>query len=140
MMLSVSDINRFLAKVDKADECWLWTARKNYKGYGMFRLGSRVPYAHRVAYEHYVGPIPEGLQLDHICRVRHCVNPDHLEPVTNAENALRGEGPTAKNVTKTHCPKGHEYTGDNLYVDPRGGRNCRACRREKAKAWRAKQH
>jgi hypothetical protein len=99
MMLSVSDINRFLAKVDKADECWLWTARKNYKGYGMFRLGSRVPYAHRVAYEHYVGPIPEGLQLDHICRVRHCVNPDHLEPVTNAETTCtwtHGEAGTAE--------------------------------------------
>lgn len=74
-----------------------------------------------------VGPIPEGMDLDHTCRNRGCVNPEHLEPVTTQVNTLRGIGPTAENARKTHCKHGHPLEGDNLYVDPEGKRKCRAC-------------
>lgn len=122
--------DRFWAKVDRSDEsgCWLWTAH-TAAGYGRFRMNRprRVACAHRVAYELVVGPIPEGLDLDHLCRNRGCVNPAHLEPVTRGENVRRG----AKGRLVTHCPQGHEYDGPNTYVDPKGLRHCRACRRER---------
>ena len=121
------DLKRFLAKVDKTDECWLWTGYKQPNGYGTFRLGGKMRYAHRVSYEHYVGPIPEGAETDHLCKVRHCVNPDHLDPVTHKVNMHRGDTLAAKHAAKTHCPQGHEYAGDNLYVDTKGSRRCRAC-------------
>lgn len=92
--------------------------------------------AHRVAYEMLVGPIPEGKQLDHLCRQRTCWNPAHLEVVTGRENTLRGVGRTAVNAAKTHCSRGHELAGDNLYVHD-GQRKCRACKKETIKAWRA---
>jgi hypothetical protein len=81
--------------------------------------------AHRLSYEHHVGPIPDGLQIDHTCRNRKCVNPEHLEPVTNAENTTRQDHAERR---KTHCPKGHPYDEANTYVDPSGARRCRACR------------
>lgn len=87
--------------------------------------------AHRVVYEELVGPIPDGLMLDHLCRVRHCVNPEHLEPVTNRENVLRGEGHSAKAARATHCLKGHPYAGENLRILSNGWRRCRACHRER---------
>jgi len=109
--------------------CWLWTACKNRDGYGIFQMAGRPQKAHRVSYEMHVGPIPEGLQLDHLCRNRGCVNPDHLEPVTTQENTRRGN--VGKNhADKTHCPQGHKYAGDNLYIDPRGKRQCKTCRRQ----------
>ncbi len=114
---------RFWAKVHKTETCWLWTGSLNADGYGNFRGRG----AHRVAYELVIGPIPEGHTLDHLCRVRHCVRPDHLEPLTLGENVLRGEGWSALNARKTHCPQGHAYTPENtlLYRDHR---YCRACR------------
>jgi len=111
--------------------CWLWTASKDRKGYGKFKMAGRVHRAHRVSYEMHVGPIPDGLELDHLCRNRMCVNPDHLEPVTTQENLLRGDTIAACNAAKTHCPQGHEYAGDNLYIDKRGRRFCRTCARER---------
>lgn len=81
---------RFLRKVDKTDSCWLWTAYVNDDGYGMFRDNGRLLSAHVWSYEHEHGPVPDGLELDHTCRVRACVNPAHLEPVTHAENVRRG--------------------------------------------------
>lgn len=121
---------RFLEKIDVTPGCWLWTASKRPNGYGQFKVGDSPVPAHRFSYEHYFGSIPEGLQLDHLCRVRSCVNPAHLEPVTQAENIRRGESPPARNARKTHCPQGHAYQGDNLIIDG-GYRRCRTCKRKR---------
>lgn len=118
---------RFWSKVDKND-CWYWTAARGRDGYGRFYLGGHTRQAHRVAYELEVGPIPDGLQLDHLCRVRHCVNPAHLEPVTSRENTLRGTAPNIRAAQINLCARGHDFTPDNTYVRPDGtGRQCRAC-------------
>jgi hypothetical protein len=121
---------RFWGKVDKSPDCWLWAAGLDQHGYGRFFLTKKEHYllAHRVAYTMLVGPIPDGLQLDHLCRITRCVNPDHLEPVTARTNVLRSESWSAVNARKTHCPQGHEYTEANIYRRPKtGGRGCRAC-------------
>jgi hypothetical protein len=123
---------RFMEKVEKTEDgCWLWLASLDARGYGQFRRPEppHIAKAHRVSYELHVGPIPEGLTLDHLCRVRHCVNPDHLEPVTNRENILRGESFTAQQARQTHCVRGHEFTPENTHVW-RGHRGCRACDRQ----------
>lgn len=100
---------RFWSKVDKSGECWLWTAGKTGGGYGHFHPAADGPVrAHRLAYEMVIGPIPEGMQLDHLCRVRHCVNPAHLEPVTNRENALRGMAPSIIARRTGKCSNGHQ--------------------------------
>ena len=123
--------------VDAQSGCWLWTKYLTRDGYakaklpkveGDWRHGTRTVVAHRVMYEEYVGPIPEGLTLDHLCRVRHCVNPAHLEPVTAEENVMRGEGPCARNARKTHCDHGHPLSGGNLYTYVFRGRTWRACK------------
>lgn len=120
-----------------ANECWPWLAGLNAYGYGVFNAGHRGKVmAHRYAYEVLVGPIPHGLDLDHLCRNRRCVNPAHLEPVTRRVNVLRGESVSARNAVATHCPRGHEFTTDNTgrYVRRTGRsiRYCRACNRLKA--------
>lgn len=120
------------AKVDKTDTCWLWTGHINTSGYGQIRWGGPKARAHRIAYELEVGPIPEGLELDHLCRVRHCVNPSHLEPVTRRVNVHRGEGGAGRNSRKTHCPRGHAY---DYAVG--GRRYCRTCRAVYDRARRA---
>ena len=119
---------RFWNSIWLGDGCWLWTATKNPNGYGTFWDGRKTWRAHRFAYELLVGPIPEGLQLDHLCRVRDCVNPDHLEPVTNAENTLRAY---KSNGPKTHCKWGHEYTEENTIhrAINRKWRKCRECKK-----------
>jgi hypothetical protein len=106
--------------------CWIWWGRCTEDGYGMF--GTPYKRAHRVAYEIFKGAIPDGLQIDHLCRVRRCVNPEHLEAVTSKENTLRGETITGLNAQKTHCPQGHPLEGDNLYLY-NGKRSCKECRR-----------
>lgn len=132
--LSVEE--RFFAKVEKTEACWLWTGALNGNGYGVFGGRSATRNAHRVAYEMLVGPIPEGLQLDHLCRNRACVNPDHLEPVTARENTMRGTSQSALNAAKTHCVNGHEFTPENTYVRPsRGHRECRACKADANRRW-----
>lgn len=105
----------------------LWLAGVQPAGYGKFWLTGRSVGAHRFAYVLAYGPIPEGLHIDHLCRVRACVAPDHLEAVTQAENNRRGYGLTAENIRKTHCPEGHPYTEVNTYVCSEGKRSCRKC-------------
>lgn len=127
-----SPSDRFFAKVQRTETCWLWTGSKSPLGYGGFRVGGRagrlVP-AHRFAYELLVGPIPEGLFLDHLCRNPPCVNPAHLEPVTHAENVRRGVSPAAMRARQTHCKRGHEFTPENTIAVKRNGkRKCRQCR------------
>lgn len=114
--------------------CWIWMAALMNEGYGIIEINKEHALAHRVSYETFVGPIPEGLHIDHLCRVRCCVNPKHLEPVTCAENLRRGivtteaarKISTANRKMKTHCPHGHQYTAENTRVY-RGSRFCRAC-------------
>lgn len=115
--------------------CWIWGAACDAKGYGRFGVDGKILLAHRVSYTINVGPIPADLQLDHLCRRHECVNPAHLEPVTQQANIARGEAGKrtgARQRSKTHCPQGHLYDGDNLYVIERRGyteRGCRTCRR-----------
>lgn len=128
LRLEGASLARFQSKVVQGDGCWTWAGTIDQDGYGSFSLGSRGHRrAHRLSYEHFVGPIPEGLTIDHLCRNRACVNPAHMEPVTNRENVLRGEGITAELARQTACKHGHEFTPENTYLW-RGKRICRACR------------
>jgi hypothetical protein len=124
---------RFFGHVmrDMDSGCWLWGPFVHPKtGYGMFSLDRKQIGAHRAAYILFVEDIPDGLQIDHLCRVRHCVNPAHLEVVTARENTRRSLSPAAANARKTHCPQGHPYSGENLYVVAKtGARLCRTCLR-----------
>lgn len=131
MILTEKDQARFWAKVTLPDGngCMLWTSTKSHNGYGLFTLGDARPRTHRISYELAYGAIPDGLVIDHLCRVRHCVAPDHLEAVTRQENVRRGL--TGKlnhaNGRKTACLRGHAFTAENTYRDPAGRRSCRAC-------------
>jgi hypothetical protein len=131
--LGVPLAERFWSKVDKSDPhgCWMWTASLNRGGYGQFIVmrGSRgyPKPAHRVAWEFLRGEIPGDLVVDHLCRNRACVNPGHMELVTNDENIKRGVWPAVVNARKTHCIRGHPFDEDNTYRAPSGGRQCRVC-------------
>lgn len=134
------DAGRFWQKVikDGPDGCWDWTGQKT-AGYGRLsaqgrgRPGQKTHLAHRFAYKLLVGPVPAGLQLDHLCKNRSCVNPAHLEPVTPQENVLRTEGPPALNARKTHCPRGHPYSEENTWFK-KSGRTCKTCARDRRRA------
>ena len=125
----VTEKQRFWDKVQKTEACWLWTGARITAGYGSFWDGANTVYAHRFSYELHREKIPPGLVIDHICRVKSCVNPDHLRAVTVRTNALENNsGPVARNAQKTHCYEGHALHGENLRVDGRGRRECRTCR------------
>jgi hypothetical protein len=126
---------RFTMRVSSGfeNECWPWQGTVLANGYGQFYFAGKRFLAHRVAYELWVGPIPDGFELDHVrawgCVRTDCVNPSHLEPVTPAENLRRSNAWSAVNARKTHCIHGHEFTPENTYLFPSGGRGCRTCRR-----------
>lgn len=117
--------------------CWVWTGKLNHKDYGYLSVNGKTTVAHRFTYTFFIGPIPARLQLDHLCRVRSCVNPHHLEPVTCRENVLRGQGVAAIHHQKTHCLRGHPLSGDNLVIIRGRYRNCKVClRRSQLESYR----
>ncbi len=141
--LTVADKRRFWDKVNpRLDGCWPWRGKVK-SGYGYFSMSGIWISAHRIAYHLLRDPIPEGLTLDHLCRVRHCVNPFHLEPVTLGVNVLRGINPWAENAKKTHCKRGHPLSGANLRIFNRArgrARTCVTCQRMHDRAYRHKEN
>jgi hypothetical protein len=116
-------------------DCWTWTGAKNPKGYGNIGVENRTRSVHRVAYETWVGPIPDGYDIDHICRNRSCINPAHLRPLTPFDNRERNQF-----TGVTHCVNGHPFDAENTHVSTRDGRtvrSCRTCNRERMARWRA---
>lgn len=122
---------RFESKIHKTADCWEWGGTILNNGYGRFMVKKKTVLVHRYSYELYVGEVPEGLVIDHLCRNRRCVNPDHLEPVTNEENLFRGLGYRIMNGMDDSCIRGHKYTEENTYWPPNGGAmRCRMCARQ----------
>lgn len=129
---------RLWRKIEKTKEgCWLLTGKLRPDGYGVISRDGKQQLSHIVAYELTHGPIPDGLVIDHLCRNRSCVNPTHLEPVTQQENISRGKaGETRKRLAEeqTHCKRGHPFSGDNLIID-KNQRICRACKLKRYEEW-----
>ena len=126
--------------IDPVSGCWNFTGASTKEGYGRIHLDGRLQLPHRVMYEKLIGPIPNGLELDHSCRNPSCCNPEHLEPVTPQVNQLRGNTVSSRNALVTCCPKGHPYDKENTRVRPDGSRNCKECDRESARKryWKKK--
>ena len=123
-------LERIAEKIDASGDCWEWTGAR-IGGYGRMWCNGKNKLAHRFVWESLVGPIPDGMTLDHLCRNPGCVNPDHLEVVTHRVNVLRGCSPSARHARKTQCPQGHPYDEKNAYLGPSGRRYCRQCGRER---------
>ena len=140
------DYKRFMSKVIKTDNCWLWNAGKNYKDYGNFSVTingcSKTYRAHRFIYEYFNGTIPEGMLVCHTCDTPRCVNPNHLWLGTVSDNTVDSVNKKRHGMTKkTHCPKGHEYTPENTYRRANrasASRECRKCRRIKNREYHEK--
>lgn len=135
--LDSDHLSRFWSKVDKTNDCWLWTAAK-VGGYGVFHINRKPFYAHRISWSIQGRTLVNGMVTDHLCGVRFCVNPKHLEQVTQKINVNRGKLP--KSIAgRTHCPQGHEYAGNNLYIyktkDNKSYRRCRECHRVEARRY-----
>ena len=129
--------DRFLEKVKKTETCWLWLGATNGVGYGQLWVHelAKTQLAHRIAYELYVVPVPFGFEIDHVCGVRHCVNPSHLEAVTHAENLRRARPPLSP-----YCGAGHAFTEENTYWNPSGQRMCRECIRSRNRRAKERYH
>lgn len=130
---------KYFVKLENA--CWLWLGAKDKHGYGRFNVGYKTKNAYRVSYELYKGEVPVGLKLDHLCKTPSCVNPDHLEPVTHNVNYKRGESGKhlgAIHRAKTHCPKGHPYSGNNLIIRTTRTGTQRVCRQCERLRWKRK--
>ncbi len=142
--VSISLQDRLMMNIVVSPEtaCWLWTGCGDKKGYGRTSVRDKPGLAHRISYEVFVGVIPENLEIDHLCSNRRCINPNHLEPVSRQENIRRSEAGSF-NRKKTHCPKGHPYSTDNLRTQKIGlytGRFCRACRKETVRRYDRKRY
>lgn len=143
--LTAKEEHRFLRNYEapqSQSDCWEWKGRKQSRGYGMFSLRGSQYLSHRISYSHFVGSIPDGHVIDHLCGNRSCINPNHLDVATSRENTLRGGGPTAINARMTTCHQGHPLEGDNLQIkmhsDGLPRRVCIACKRNKEiEMWRA---
>jgi hypothetical protein len=122
-LATIAELERFSSKVKREDDCWLWQKTIQWNGYGMMWFAGKTYAAHKFAYRQFIGEIGEGLVVDHLCRRRHCANPNHLEAVTPRENIMRGNGVAAMNAAKTHCTKGHPYS----HINGQGRRVCRIC-------------
>lgn len=136
-MPRTSLIARFEAKIQKTDTCWIWIGARAPNGYGQIVVSGprRVLLAHRLSYQTYVGPIPDGLVIDHLCRVRACVRPDHLEPVTVGENSARGMHPHQIARRAGRCTKGHALTPENSYLTKDRRRICKICAKARTAAY-----
>lgn len=118
--------------------CWLWLRALRDNGYATIKTGGKSELAHRVSYRTFRGQIPEGLDIDHLCRTRACINPEHLDPVIPVVNWWRGDAPSAKAAKRHHCIRGHLYTPENTAIDPRRGRRvCKTCRLNAGRAYEA---
>jgi hypothetical protein len=130
---------RFWSKVERREDgCWIWRGALGNHGYGSFSVGGKNERVHVWSYERFVAPTPTGLVLDHLCHNTACVNPRHMEPVTQRENVMRSDGLTATLSRKTHCDHGHPLAGDNLIIRPDGHRRCRECVRRWCREYRAR--
>ena len=133
----VLPLERFMRRVVKIpDGCWQWQGQLD-NGYGRFWVDGKSMLSHRVSYQIHIGEIPKSLQIDHLCRNRGCVNPEHLEPVSIATNVLRGIGISAENARKEWCKRGHPLFGINLYLPKGGARCCKICAVHRTRKWRA---
>lgn len=126
-----SVVDRLFSHVVEVGGCWWWTGQLTDDGYGRIKIKGGLYGAHRIAYMALVSEIPTGLELDHLCRIRHCVNPYHLEPVTQRVNTLRGDTFGRRQISQTHCKRGHELAGDNLRPRTDRHRECLPCKRER---------
>lgn len=132
-------VDRIALYVNAEGDCWLWSGARDDTGYGDVTYQGKSWKAHRWVWSVMVGPIPEGMTIDHLCRVRHCVNPDHLEVVTQGVNTLRGYGPAGRHARTRECPKGHPYDAENTYRFPDGRRDCRTCRAASRRRYKERQ-
>lgn len=135
-------LERFWEKVERTETCWVWHGARGL-GYGRFRIYQGLMMtAHRFSFLTHGGYIPDGYTIDHLCKNPACVNPAHMEPVTNGENSMRGEGQAAQNARKTHCKHGHEFTDTNtimLWYNGKKRRRCRECSRTNARRFYTQQ-
>lgn len=129
-------VDRFMSRIEVApDGCWIWQSTINNQGYGVIAFEGKARKAHRFAHEVFIGPIPEGFDVDHLCRVRSCANPEHLEAVTHRENVLRGVGRAAQGARQETCVKGHPFDSTTVRPNGRGQRVCRTCNNERNRAY-----